>query len=151
MNEHQIVVGSLDGKVLAYNYTYELEDICKGFGKKVLTSVRVKRSITNMDISTDLVVASSSYSGAILFKISDTEGNASISTFNDSIFISSVSIMASLKTFAVGTFNNRVLVYIDSDSGYELNQTILTDSQVTTLDLSKDSKLLVGMMNGDLA
>jgi hypothetical protein len=36
-------------------------------------------------------------------------------------------------------------------SGYQLSQTIQTSSQVTCIDLSKENKLLVGMMNGDLA
>ena len=71
--------------------------------------------------------------------------------FDHSIFVSSVSIISTLKTFAVATFNKSVLVYIDSGPGYELNQTIETNSQVTSVDLSEDNKLLVGMMNGDLA
>lgn len=37
------------------------------------------------------------------------------------------------------------------DYGYQLSQTIQTSSQVTCIDLSKENKLLVGMMNGDLA
>ena len=37
------------------------------------------------------------------------------------------------------------------DYGYQLSQTIQTSSQVTCIDLCKENKLLVGMMNGDLA
>ena len=103
-----------------------------------------------MDVSGDLVIASSLYSGVLLFQAPDS-GQPSVSTFNHSIFVSSVSIISALKTFVVGTFNNSVLVYVDSGSGYEINQTIETQSQVTAIDLCKENKLLVGMMNGDLA
>ena len=65
--------------------------------------------------------------------------------------MSSVTIVSSLKTFAAGTFNKTVLVYIDSGSGYELNQTISTESQVTSVHATSDNRLLAGMMNGDLA
>ena len=102
-----------------------------------------------MDISGDLVVASSLYSGVLLFQIPGS-GQPSVATFNHSIFVSSVSIISALKTFAVGTFNKSGLVYVDSGSGYEINQTIETQSQVTAIDLCKENKLLVGMRNGDL-
>ena len=103
-----------------------------------------------MDISADLVVASTLYTGVLLFQI-PASGEASVATFNENIFVSSVSIISALKTFAVGTHSKSVLIYIDSGSDYELNQTIITDSQVTNIDLCKENKLLVGMMNGDLA
>ena len=158
MSEHKIVLGGMDGKVTAYNYTYSLREVCRGFGQKKFTSpisdvttVTAPRLITNMDVSDDLVVASSLYSGVLLFQIPPPAEQASVATFDHSIFVSSVSIISALKTFAAGTFNNTVLVYIDSGSGYELNQTIQTDSQVTSIDLSENNKLLVGMMNGDLA
>jgi hypothetical protein len=58
-----------------------------------------------------------------------------------------------LKTFVAGTLNNSALVYIydDAEGKYELNQTVPTNSQVTSVDLSQENNLLVGMMNGDLA
>ena len=157
MTDNQIVLGGLDGQVSVYNYTYSIREVCDSFGLKklspisdVTTVIDATRSITHMDVSADLVVASSLYSGVFFFQIPDS-GEASVTTFNDIIFVSSVSIVSALKTFAVGTFNNSVFVYIDSGSGYQLNQTIQTDSQVTSIDLCLDNKLLVGMMNGNLA
>ena len=157
MTADQIVLGGLDGKVAVYSYAYSLREACSSFGQKELTpisdvtTVAAPRSITNMDISADFVVAMSLYSGVVLFQVPQPRDEASVSTFDHITFASSVSIVSALKTFAVGTFNKTVLVYIDSGSGYALSQTLQTHSQVTSVDLSEDNRLLVGMMNGDLA
>ena len=158
MTDGQIALGGLDGKVAVYSYTYSLRESCIAtFGKKFLspisdtTTVTAPRSITSMEVSADVVVAMSLYSGVLLFQIPPLGEELSVTTFDDITFASSVSIVSALKTFAVGTFNKSVLVYIDSGSGYVLSQTIQTHSQVTSVDLSEDNKLLVGMMNGDLA
>ena len=157
MTADRIVLGGLDGKVAIYSYTYSLRKFCKAFGNKDLgpifsgATVAASRSITNIDISADVVVAMSLYSGVLLFQMPQPGEEASVSTFDDITFASSVSIVSALNTFAVGTFNKTVLVYIDSGSGYALSQTIQTHSQVTSVDLSEDNRLLVGMMNGDLA
>ena len=157
MTDDQIVLGGLDEQAAVYDYTYSIREVCESFGLKKLSPIsdittvtHTTRSITNLDVSADLVLASSLYSGVLFFQIPDS-GEASVATFTDITFVSSVSIMSALKTFAVGSFNNSVLVYIDSGSGYQLNQTIQTDSQVTSIDLGIGNKLLVGMMNGNLA
>ena len=164
MTDDRIGLADLNGKVTVHDYTYLIREECS-FGEKKLTSpisdvttVAAPRSITDMDVSSELVVASSLYTGVLLFQIPDS-GEPSVTTFDDSIFISSVSIVSALRTFAVGTFNKSVLVYTSSGSGYgpgsgscyQLSQTIQTDSQVTSIDLCEENKLLVGMMNGDLA
>ena len=157
MTDDRVVLAELDGTVTVYNYTYSLREVCTMFGHKEVTiplsdvtTAAATRPITNMDVSSNLVVASSLYSAVLLVQITEDEG-ISVRTFHGNTFVSSVSIISALQTFAVGTFNKSVLVYIDSGSGYELNQTIQTDSQVTAIDLRQDNKLLVGMMNGDLA
>jgi hypothetical protein len=143
-----------------YAYTYLIRETCHNFGAKTISALtnmetvntvaEASRSITEIEISDKLVIANSLYSGLFFFEIPD-EGSIEATPFADSIFISCVSIDASLKTFVAGTFNKSILVYIDSGAGYDLNQTIPTNSQVTSLDLTRDNKILVGMMNGDMA
>ena len=75
MTDDRIVLADLDGKVTVFNYTYSLREVCSSFGQKELNpisdfaNVAVQRSITDMDMSADLVVASSLYSGVLLFQI----------------------------------------------------------------------------------
>jgi hypothetical protein len=89
--------------------------------------------------------------GLTFFSIPEEGPVVSATAFNDSIFTSCVKISASLKTFVAGTFNKSILIYRGSGSGYVLNQTIMTGSQVKSIDLTESNKMLAGMMNGDLA
>jgi hypothetical protein len=74
-----------------------------------------------------------------------------VKSFPDNYFMSSIRVQSTLKTLVVGTYEKSVLVYIDSGSGYDLNETIETASQVMDVDLSEENKLVVGMMNGDVS
>jgi hypothetical protein len=74
-----------------------------------------------------------------------------VKSFPDHHFISSITVQSSLRTLVVGSYQNRVLVYKDTGSGFDLNETISTESQVLHVDLSQENKLVVGMMNGDVA
>jgi hypothetical protein len=62
-----------------------------------------------------------------------------------------VDIISSLNTFVAASNNRSVLVYKDKGEGYDLSETIQTESQALHVDMSENKKVLVGMMNGDLA
>ena len=98
------------------------------------------------------MLASSKYSGLFLFKKGAEEFSLS-KHLGGNIFISDVDIVSSLDTFVAASHNRSVLVYKDEGEGegYDLSETIQTESQALHVDLSEDKKVLVGMMNGDLA
>lgn len=82
-----------------------------------------------MSVSADLVAFVSSYVGFSLY--ANNEGVIGlVKSFPDHHFISSIRVQSTLKTLVVGTYEKSVLVYIDSGSGYDLNETIETASQV---------------------
>lgn len=153
MSNLQIAVGDLEGKVAIYDYSYLTKQECSDFGLKDVSISEVGqveegiRSIIDMEVSGDLVAAASRYYGLLLFHLSEVGVQPAI-TFNDSIFISSVSALESVNMVVGGTYNNSVLVYTHNGSEYKLTNTIQMDSQVTAVDLSENYRLLVGTMNG---
>lgn len=77
--------------------------------------------------------------------------------FPDDLYISDLKLQASLETLVAGNLEKSVLVFKNGSFGsfgsfnYNLEERIPTASQVLHVDLSKENRLLVGMMNGDLA
>ena len=67
-----------------------------------------------------------------------------------SIYISSVSISAEVGRFAMGSREKKVFVYVKSNDIYDYEETLETESQVTSADFSPNNELLVGMMDGNV-
>jgi hypothetical protein len=116
----------------------------------VNTVLDASRTITSVEVSGSQMLASSKYSGLFLFE-KGAEGFNLSKHLGGNIFISDVDIVSSLDTFVAASHNRSVLVYKDEGEGYDLTQTIQTKSQPLHVDLSHNKKVLVGMMNGDLA
>lgn len=159
MTEEQIIIGHFDGTVKVYRYSFK-EKVCLGFGKKTITRIEdvddvtqltdPTRAITAIDASGQFVLANSLYTGFYFFRIPD-EGPPTLMHQDEQIFISSVSIASSLHTFAIGTYTMAVLVYTNvDDTAYTNTLTIQTQSQVNTIDLTMNNKLLMGMANGNI-
>ena len=152
MTEEEIMLADLQGKVTVYSYTYLVRETCYNFGAKTITDVteiegvQAPRSITDLEIAGNVVIASSMYSGMLFFEIPES-GPIQAIPFTDRIFISCVSTGTLLKAFAAGTFNKTILIYADFGSGYALSQTFTTSSQVTALHLTLN-RLLVGTIDG---
>lgn len=75
VTESEIILGDQGGTIKAHTYNYKT-NVCDPFGKKALSLItdlatvsHVGRAITDMDISGDLVIASSSYSPMVFFQI----------------------------------------------------------------------------------
>ena len=76
VTESEIILGDQGGMIKAHTYNYKTE-VCDPFGKKALSPITDLatvshaggRAITDMDISGDLVIASSSYSPIVFFQI----------------------------------------------------------------------------------
>lgn len=130
MTDSRIVLGDLHGKLSIYKYSHSVSAFARKHVQEYIDRGALVdttwRAITDIDISDRLVVATNQYRGLLFFQIPDSEpvSAATVASFSDSIFISSVSISSSIKTFVAGTSVKTVLVYVDSGSGYELNQTI---------------------------
>lgn len=51
----------------------------------------------------------------------------------------------------LGSYNRKAYVYKDEGAGFSFLDTISTNSQILTVDLNPEGRLLLGHMNGDLS
>lgn len=154
----EIILGNLDGDLQTYTYSSQPEE-CDPFGRKTLSEVTDHamatgpRAVTALDIADNQVVAVSKYEHLYFFRVSDTQAvdPIVITPYTDkSIYISSVSISAEVGRFAMGSREKKVFVYVKSNDIYDYEETLETESQVTSVDFSPNNELLVGMMDGNV-
>jgi hypothetical protein len=162
LTDTEVIIGALDGKVQVFDYVYSQKE-CDPFGKKALQSLEkltdlteselsLLRPVTSLAASADLTVVNRKYSGLSLYRLPEPDQTPEkVVEFLTQKFISSLDIVSGLNTFIAGTSEKTILVYIDSGEGYVLNQTLQATSQVTSVDLTSDNRILAGMINGDLA
>ena len=162
LTDTEVIIGALDGKVQVFDYVYSQKE-CDPFGKKALQSLEkltdlneselsLLRPVTALAACVDLAVVNRKYSGLSLYRLPEPgQAAEKVEEFLTQKFISSLDIVSGLNTFIAGTSEKTILVYIDSGEGYVLHQTLQTTSQVTSVDLTADNRILVGMINGDLA
>jgi WD40 repeat protein len=156
ITNYELILAECSGNVRVYSYSF-LASSCDAFGEKEVVEIKdvntvqdANRAITSVKVSGNQMLASSKYSGLFLFE-KGAEGFSLSKHLGGNIFISNVDIVSSLNTFVAASYNRSVLVYKDEGEGYDLSETIQTESQALHVDLSEDKKVLVGMMNGDLA
>ena len=156
LTDYDLILADCSGRVRVYGY-YFLASSCDAFGEKEVVEIKdvntvqdANRAITSVKVSGNQMLASSKYSGLFLFE-KGAEGFSLSKHLSADIFISDLDIISSLNTFVASSYNRSVLVYKDVGEGYDLSETIQTESQALHVDLSEDKKVLVGMMNGDLA